>query len=822
MNFSGLAIALISALPQSTASNQEEPGLTGAVKILNEAPVLREFIGQQWMEAPPLQIDGAARDATLEQYLADPTPARSRAAVEQYGVLLLPALVERWRGRDDTARKLLDEIGDEAVAPLILVLGMGSEEDRAIAARWLADSDDLAAAAAIKGALEHHAGESQPPYLREAWARVVERSSELAGVSAEDLNMRVIREHEVLAPLHVANEGATPVLWSWDEGLHPRPVPRLEFLLERPIAAARRFGYVDAGPRAHEAMLRYGEAETALSVLFPGDSGPVRMPAGELSMAGEEVPAVFVNDEPITDETHAVDSEESLPAGDDERVEESTSGVPRDKIEVFYATNREPERMRGWLQGRALRLALWMAIGPSSWLFITLVMRILRDRFRFHARLVRGGALIAASFFFVNEAHVFALDAQRMHRLGFDYGNRRGVFDRGKREYCHIGRAEVSIPLNRRTGTSKQIAEAAGGVDAPSLAAWEWREDPEKHFVLLTLKPSGEKASSRPATPRQRASFFRRLAATARVEETGEQEVFVYVHGYNVSFDEAARRTAQIAVDIEFAGAPVFFSWPSRGGLSQYMQDESAVEWSIGHLKRFLAEMRREMPNARIHLLAHSMGSRALTAALRRLGSRITTRIEKDLGDYGEESGSPLSDSIVQSLCAIGMAPFEEVVLAAPDIDAATFEQDILPSLDKTARRFTLYASSRDVALEASKRVHGYARAGESNPLVRHHAMDTVYVTAKYEDLLGHSYYGEVFAVLKDIRALFEEGGEPLERGLSASRETSEEERPVWELAGDDQRKPLRRVVVYRAIFYALLVVTLVWWGRREWKGVSV
>jgi esterase/lipase superfamily enzyme len=40
------------------------------------------------------------------------------------------------------------------------------------------------------------------------------------------------------------------------------------------------------------------------------------------------------------------------------------------------------------------------------------------------------------------------------------------------------------------------------------------------------------------------------------------KQAFVFVHGFNVSFENALRRTAQIAYDLNFDGAPFLFSWP--------------------------------------------------------------------------------------------------------------------------------------------------------------------------------------------------------------------------------------------------------------------
>ena len=70
--------------------------------------------------------------------------------------------------------------------------------------------------------------------------------------------------------------------------------------------------------------------------------------------------------------------------------------------------------------------------------------------------------------------------------------------------------------------------------------------------------------------------------------------------------------------------------------------DETNAEWAVPDLKRFLADLGARSGARKIHLIAHSMGNRALTNALREL----STQADADL------------------------SAFQEVILAAPDIDA--------------------------------------------------------------------------------------------------------------------------------------------------------
>jgi len=262
------------------------------------------------------------------------------------------------------------------------------------------------------------------------------------------------------------------------------------------------------------------------------------------------------------------------------------------------------------------------------------------------------------------------------------------------------GYCDVSIPRDHRMGE----------LEAPSVLRFEFRETPEKHVVLLggEIQPKEE--------------FFRALAQ--RIRSAPRSTALIFVHGYNVSFEDAARRTAQMAYDLAFDGAPVFYSWPSDGSTAAYPADEQAVEWTQTNLRHFLEDFLIGSGATNVYLIAHSMGSRALTRAA---ASLFTDR--PDL-----------------------QGRISEVILAAPDIDAAVFKRDIAPLLTRAGRPLTLYASSEDLALLASQRVHRYPRAGDSGPgLVVTAGVETIDATGVDTSLLGHSYFAERRSVLSDI-----------------------------------------------------------------------
>lgn len=285
----------------------------------------------------------------------------------------------------------------------------------------------------------------------------------------------------------------------------------------------------------------------------------------------------------------------------------------------------------------------------------------------------------------------------------------------GQRGDLVLGTCKVTIP---RTHTK-------GNVERPDIRRFEINEDVRKHVLLADVQPLADEA------------FYRQLRRA--VQQSPRRDLFLFVHGYNVTFEHAALRTGQMAYDLEFAGAPVFYSWPSQGIYWKYTVDENNVTWAVPDLKRFLLDVAKHSGAKSINLIAHSMGNRALTQALR----DISLELEDD----------PLL--------------FNQLILAAPDIDADTFKRDIAPVIQKTARRTTLYASSTDKALVASKKVHGYPRAGESGKnLLILPGIYTIDVSAIETDVLGHSYYASSDLVLTDLKELFNDVGPMLRRWL--------------------------------------------------------
>jgi esterase/lipase superfamily enzyme len=162
-----------------------------------------------------------------------------------------------------------------------------------------------------------------------------------------------------------------------------------------------------------------------------------------------------------------------------------------------------------------------------------------------------------------------------------------------------------------------------------------------------------------------------------------------------------------------------------------YPIDESNIEWTEADLQRFLADFANQSDATNIYLIAHSMGSRATSRALAALAAQ---------------------QPAVRSR-------FRELILAAPDIDADVFKRDIAPVIVSSNSLITIYASSTDKALVASKAFHGYPRLGDAGSgLVILPGVDTIDASAVDTSFLGHSYFADNRSVLSDMFYLMRDG----------------------------------------------------------------
>ncbi len=328
----------------------------------------------------------------------------------------------------------------------------------------------------------------------------------------------------------------------------------------------------------------------------------------------------------------------------------------------------------------------------------------------------------------------------------------RGVLTRQVMQTVNVFYATDRLP--ELTGPGEQQYGSQRGYDGfggceLGVCKVEIRRE-RNHLAMSPLPKSSRPLVSVTSTdPMTRSRFYDRLRE--RMWYSGLNETFVFIHGFNNSFEEAITRTAELWYDLGFDGPPITYSWPSRGGsfwtgVFGYFADSETIKWSVDHLAGFLLDLVDETSAdrlaanepARIHLVAHSMGSRLLTQALLQVADDLN-RLDGPV--------------------------FCDVILAAPDIDRDVFRDVIVLDLlrSRVAEHYTLYASSSDNVIKTSQRLQSYPRAGNADEglvAIRHDQFDTIDASAVASGrlALNHDYFITEPRVLQDLIEILRRG----------------------------------------------------------------
>lgn len=291
------------------------------------------------------------------------------------------------------------------------------------------------------------------------------------------------------------------------------------------------------------------------------------------------------------------------------------------------------------------------------------------------------------------------------------------------------GKCGVSIPKTHRIGESK-----------PSL--WRRLVHGDRPLSLASVSSLDEPA------------FWSDVARSLREDGAEPGDAIVFLHGYNVSFEDAAICAAQVGADLNVPGGMMaFFSWPSRGRYLGYLADEATIEASEAQITAFLEAFVANAGARRVHLIAHSMGNRGLLRAVNRIAANVVRQAGK---------------------------PFGQIILAAPDVDRRIFET-LHQAYPTVAERTTLYVSGRDHAVRSSRLIHAMDRVGLTPPVTVLPEIDTVSVTKVDLSFLGHGYVAGCRPVLTDMHQVLVADIAPSRR--ASLQALSSPDGTYWELA---------------------------------------
>ena len=215
-----------------------------------------------------------------------------------------------------------------------------------------------------------------------------------------------------------------------------------------------------------------------------------------------------------------------------------------------------------------------------------------------------------------------------------------------------------------------------------------------------------------------------------RMSESTSNEVHIFIHGFNNSFDWAAVSLAELWHFIGRHGVPLLYSWPAEhGGLFGYFIDRESGEFTIYHLKNLIRSLASFKEIERINILAHSRGASVATTALRELiiEARAAGRDPREL------------------------YRIENLIMAAPDLDFGIVQQRLMAEMIGPAfGQITVYTTDGDKALGFAQTLMSGTRFGQIRASDLGEQEQSIFTAVKNvsfidvkgaKSFIGHAYY---------------------------------------------------------------------------------
>lgn len=227
-----------------------------------------------------------------------------------------------------------------------------------------------------------------------------------------------------------------------------------------------------------------------------------------------------------------------------------------------------------------------------------------------------------------------------------------------------LGEVVVSIPSNH------QVGQDIKGANRPV-------SNDEIKYRKKVYAIWGGKKGPRELTEDQFEKFVKhKINSLSDVDNTA----LVFIHGFNVSFENAAYNTAQLKTDLDVKGPAFFFSWPSNGNPKQYLSDQQDADLSAENLAKFLRLVKKSVgEDTSLNIVAHSMGHRVVGQAF----------------------------NIIRSENSITEPLFDTGIFASADLDEDLFEKWIVgrSGTSSLVKQPILYVTDDDKALGLSRKI---------------------------------------------------------------------------------------------------------------------
>ncbi len=194
-----------------------------------------------------------------------------------------------------------------------------------------------------------------------------------------------------------------------------------------------------------------------------------------------------------------------------------------------------------------------------------------------------------------------------------------------------------------------------------------------------------------PTTPDRAGEHFAEMV-DQRLADSGVKDVYIYVHGYRVVFDNPVLVASELWHFLGYRGAFIAYAWRSTPRALAYASDTETSITRARNLRLFLTYLAEKTQVERIHIIGYSAGTRLVVRALEQLAFL----------------NADATDDQIRNNLRIG-----SVVFVGADVSREGFGAAAAEGILRIPERTTVYVSSADSALNFSQWIFRRERLGQ-------------------------------------------------------------------------------------------------------------
>ncbi|MFT5728134.1 MAG: hypothetical protein ACI8PB_002286 [Desulforhopalus sp.] len=173
----------------------------------------------------------------------------------------------------------------------------------------------------------------------------------------------------------------------------------------------------------------------------------------------------------------------------------------------------------------------------------------------------------------------------------------------------------------------------------------------------------------------------------AKLHISQQKDVFIYVHGYKVVFENPLLVASELWNFLGYEGSFIAFSWPSTPDTLAYFADLETAALSAGSLRVLIQYLAEQTEAQRIHIIGYSAGTRVVAQALDQLALIHSGMADADGSEKWRIGQVILTGSDILATLALDLKPGDRGLERLNDNPIWSFSENYVGKLHTAIER---------------------------------------------------------------------------------------------------------------------------------------